>query len=285
MATKDANVSSQQHSVPRRVGSTLTLCSSRPSYPAGPDCAGNLAGHPICAGGLSHGLSGRQQTTVYVGGFSPDTTATLLHSAFIPFGDILDISLPSDPARKGAHKGFAFITFATPEAALDACDNMHRNCLPTVTNRGRILKVNKAKPPKGAGKHGSNKPSKLALYRALRAQSSRRILADVPLLSLSCCSYLPKPLLAHRQSGPRRSGSQHTALMESANPALERRQRTATRPYKKRREPSTRESRSCSHHLVVTSDARTPGTIRRTWRPKREREKERRCKCECDVGE
>lgn len=136
MATKDANVSSQQHSVPRRVGSTLTLCSSRPSYPAGPDCAGNLAGHPICAGGLSHGLSGRQQTTVYVGGFSPDTTATLLHSAFIPFGDILDISLPSDPARKGAHKGFAFITFATPEAALDACDNMHRNCLPTVTNRG-----------------------------------------------------------------------------------------------------------------------------------------------------
>lgn len=93
------------------------------------------------------------------------------------------------------------------------------------------------------------------------------------------------PPAAHRQSGPRRSGSQHTALMESANPALERRQRTATRLYKKRREPSTRESRSCSHHLVVTSDARTPGTIRRTWRPKREREKERRCKCECDVGE
>lgn len=109
-------------------------------------------------------LRGRQQTTVYVGGFSPDTTATLLHSAFIPFGDILDISLPSDPARKGAHKGFAFITFATPEAALDACDNMHRNCLPTVTNRGRILKVNKAKPPKGAGKHGSNKPSESNSY-------------------------------------------------------------------------------------------------------------------------
>ncbi|GAA5880839.1 hypothetical protein JCM3774_000494 [Rhodotorula dairenensis] len=97
-------------------------------------------------------------TTVYVGGFSPDTNAALLHSAFIPFGDILDISLPSDPARKGSHKGFAFITFASTEAALDACDNMHRNCLPTATNRGRVLKVNKAKPPKGAGTQNSNKP-------------------------------------------------------------------------------------------------------------------------------
>ncbi|BGP56468.1 hypothetical protein JCM8202v2_004088 [Rhodotorula sphaerocarpa] len=87
-----------------------------------------------------------------------DTSATTLHAAFIPFGDILDISLPSDPARKGSHRGFAFITFSSPDAALDACDNMHRNCLPTATNRGKILKVNKAKPPKGAGTQGSNKP-------------------------------------------------------------------------------------------------------------------------------
>ncbi|POY75326.1 hypothetical protein BMF94_1697 [Rhodotorula taiwanensis] len=104
-------------------------------------------------------MSGKDSnSTVYVGGFSQDTTATTLHSAFIPFGDILDISLPSDPAHKGSHRGFAFITFASPEAALDACDNMHRNCLQTATNRGKVLKVNKAKPPKGAGTQGSNKP-------------------------------------------------------------------------------------------------------------------------------
>lgn len=95
-----------------------------------------------------------------------DTSATTLHAAFIPFGDILDISLPSDPARKGSHRGFAFITFSSPEAALDACDNMHRNCLPTATNRGKILKVNKAKPPKGAGTQGSNKPSAFSWLRS-----------------------------------------------------------------------------------------------------------------------
>ena len=194
---------------------------------------------------------------VYVGGFSPDTTATLLHSAFIPFGDILDISLPSDPARKGAHKGFAFITFATPEAALDACDNMHRNCLPTVTNRGRILKVNKAKPPKGAGKHGSNKPSESPVYRAFRAPPLRRVLAHVPLLS-SPPLHLPKPL-PHTASlglGGLDRSTRHAWSRRTWYCGADRgRRRVFTR-----RGLSPSHARSFSHHLVVTSDAHTPGT-------------------------
>lgn len=106
------------------------------------------------------------QSTIYVGGFSGDTTATQLHAAFLPFGPILDLQLPSDPERRSRHKGFAFISYANPEAALDAVDNMHLNSLPGVSNRGRVLKVNKAKPQKGAKLAGSNKPSASTLSPA-----------------------------------------------------------------------------------------------------------------------
>lgn len=99
------------------------------------------------------------QATIYVGGFSADTTASSLHASFLPFGPILDLQLPSDPQDKARHRGFAFVTFSDPAAALDAVDNMHRNTLPGLSNRGRVLKVNKAKPQKGANLAGSNKPS------------------------------------------------------------------------------------------------------------------------------
>lgn len=160
------------------------------------------------------------QSTVYVGGFSQDTTATTLHSAFIPFGDILDISLPSDPAHKGSHRGFAFITFASPEAALDACDNMHRNCLQTATNRGKVLKVNKAKPPKGAGTQGSNKPSTFAnsLWHTGRARGERLTRLPAPSLRFPGRPFR-SPLVFWStlpQSGRRKSGSPNTEHTASA---------------------------------------------------------------------
>ncbi|GAA6021659.1 hypothetical protein JCM10207_008104 [Rhodosporidiobolus poonsookiae] len=99
--------------------------------------------------------------TVFVGGFSLDTTPAALYTAFSPFGEILDLQLPPDPENRqqpNRHRGFAFVSFSTQEAALDAIDNMHQNVLPGVTNRGRVLKVNKAKPPKGQGLAGNNKP-------------------------------------------------------------------------------------------------------------------------------
>lgn len=36
---------------------------------------------------------------MYVGGFSLDTRAEALQSAFSPFGDIVDIQLPPDPTH------------------------------------------------------------------------------------------------------------------------------------------------------------------------------------------
>ncbi|KAK4049873.1 hypothetical protein OIO90_005262 [Microbotryomycetes sp. JL221] len=95
--------------------------------------------------------------TVYVGGFSLDTRAEALQTAFVPFGDVVDIQMPPDPTRKNQHRGFAFVSFSTNESALDAIDNMHDNVLPGPSNVGRPLKVNLAKPPKGAQLGGSNR--------------------------------------------------------------------------------------------------------------------------------
>lgn len=119
------------------------------------------------------------QKTVYVGGFSLDTRPENLQAAFGPFGDIVDIQLPPDPAKRellcrryasrhahlprsapeSSHRGFAFVSFSQGVAALDAIDNMHRNVLPGPSNVGRPLKVNMAKPPKGAKLGGSNRAS------------------------------------------------------------------------------------------------------------------------------
>ncbi|GAA5873896.1 hypothetical protein JCM16303_002626 [Sporobolomyces ruberrimus] len=96
--------------------------------------------------------------TIYVGGFSAETTAAAVHAAFHPFGEILDLQLPSDPTQKSRHRGFAFVSYANGDSALDAIDNMHRNVLPGVTNKGKPLKVNRAKPQKGNQKGGANKP-------------------------------------------------------------------------------------------------------------------------------
>ncbi|GAA6019112.1 hypothetical protein JCM11491_002850 [Sporobolomyces phaffii] len=96
--------------------------------------------------------------TIYVGGFSAETTAAAIHAAFVPFGEVLDVQLPSDPTAKHRHRGFAFVAYATADATASAIDNMHRNVLPGVTNQGKPLKVNRAKPPKGNQKGGANKP-------------------------------------------------------------------------------------------------------------------------------
>ncbi|GAA5985748.1 hypothetical protein JCM5350_007478 [Sporobolomyces pararoseus] len=96
--------------------------------------------------------------TIYVGGFSEETTASAIHSAFLPFGEILDLQLPRDESNKSRHRGFAFVSYSTAEATLDAIDNMNRNVLPGVTNKGKPLKVNRAKPQKGGQKGASNKP-------------------------------------------------------------------------------------------------------------------------------
>jgi RNA recognition motif-containing protein len=52
------------------------------------------------------------------------------------------------------HRGFAFVTFSSSADAQDAIDNMDLNEM-----RGRVIKVNLARPMKGPAQPGGNRAS------------------------------------------------------------------------------------------------------------------------------
>ena len=52
--------------------------------------------------------------TLYVGGLDDKVDQNLLHAAFIPFGDIKDVSIPLD-FKTGKHRGFGFVEFEEKE--------------------------------------------------------------------------------------------------------------------------------------------------------------------------
>ena len=53
-------------------------------------------------------------------------TEAALHAAFLPFGEVKEVSLPMDHAT-GTHRGFGFVEFEAPEDAAAAMDNMHNS--------------------------------------------------------------------------------------------------------------------------------------------------------------
>jgi len=96
---------------------------------------------------MEQGTKGKK--TIFVGGIGDDVDESVLYESFSAFGDIVEVQLPSattnstsDPEQK--HRGFAFVTYASAVDAQDAIDNMDLNEL-----RGRVLKVNVARPMKG----------------------------------------------------------------------------------------------------------------------------------------
>ena len=97
---------------------------------------------------------GNPKTTIYAGGLADEVTQAQVHAAFIPFGEIKEVSLPLDHAS-GLHKGFAFIEYEEREDAASAIDNMHNSEL-----MGKVLKVNIAQPQriKGGDKGFSHQP-------------------------------------------------------------------------------------------------------------------------------
>jgi len=96
---------------------------------------------------LSMTDSARWKATVYVGGLSSYATTSNLHDAFIPFGEIADISLPKNdhPNATEPHRGFAYVEYEDVDDAKEAVDNMDQSEF-----FGRVLKVSPAKPPKSA---------------------------------------------------------------------------------------------------------------------------------------
>ncbi|KAH7516114.1 hypothetical protein FEM48_Zijuj10G0100600 [Ziziphus jujuba var. spinosa] len=64
-----------------------------------------------------------QKNTLYVGGLAEEVNESILHAAFIPFGDIKDVKTPLDQATQ-KHRSFGFVTFLEREDASAAMDNM-----------------------------------------------------------------------------------------------------------------------------------------------------------------
>ncbi|KAJ3146869.1 hypothetical protein HDU86_008365 [Geranomyces michiganensis] len=88
-------------------------------------------------------ISKNNKTTVYAGGLDDQVTEPILHAAFLPFGDILEVQIPPDPSSRAPHRGFGFIEFEFPEDAEAAIENM--DCAELY---GKVLKVNLARPMK-----------------------------------------------------------------------------------------------------------------------------------------
>lgn len=70
------------------------------------------------------GKGSNPKTTLYVGGLDENVTEAIVHAAFLPFGDLKDVSVPMDHAT-GKHRGFGFVQFEEREDAEAAIDNMH----------------------------------------------------------------------------------------------------------------------------------------------------------------
>ncbi|KAJ9112332.1 hypothetical protein QFC19_000752 [Naganishia cerealis] len=92
--------------------------------------------------------------TIFVTGFSDTVNEQELIQAFVTFGDIIEISIPTDPANRDKPRGFAFITFSTALDAQDAIDNYDMNELPGHEGKGKYLKVNLARPDTKLGGTG-----------------------------------------------------------------------------------------------------------------------------------
>lgn len=109
----------------------------------------------------------RLKSTLYIGGLDTTVNADTLHAAFIPFGEIVDISLPKPdlPSSTDPHRGFAYVEFELPGDAKEAIDNMDQSEL-----YGRVIKVAAAKPSQKEGFEGLG--SKTAVWAKVGSRFS-----------------------------------------------------------------------------------------------------------------
>lgn len=89
-------------------------------------------------------------TKLYVGNLSFNTTEADLRDAFAAFGNVSDVFVATD-RETGRPRGFAFVTFSTPEESKLAIEKMNGADL-----GGRALTVNEAKPKEGGPGGGRN---------------------------------------------------------------------------------------------------------------------------------
>lgn len=87
----------------------------------------------------------RLKATVYVGGLDNAVNERILSDAFLPFGELADVTIPKPelPSSTDPHRGFGYVEFELPTDAKEAIENMDQSEL-----FGRVLKVAAAKPQK-----------------------------------------------------------------------------------------------------------------------------------------
>lgn len=106
-----------------------------------------------------------QKSTLYIGNLDPLITSQVLHDAFLPFGEIIEISLPKpelasqQKSSPTAHRGFGYVEFSSPQDAAEAIDNMDQSEL-----FGRVIRVNQAKPQKAVGSGEEGLGSRTAVW-------------------------------------------------------------------------------------------------------------------------
>ena len=96
-------------------------------------------------------------TKVFVGNMSFDTTREQLEQLFAQAGEVAEVVVPTD-RMSGRPRGFAFVTFATDEAAAAAIQKLDGQELD-----GRNLRVNEASAERpqrsfGGGGGGFSRP-------------------------------------------------------------------------------------------------------------------------------
>lgn len=115
----------------------------------------------------------RWKATVHVSGLATVATIATLHDAFLPFGDIADVTLPKNENPNSSatepHRGFAYVEFENADDAKEAIDNMDQSEF-----FGRVIKVTAAKIPKSADE---GLGSKKAVWEQVRFPSHHLDLA------------------------------------------------------------------------------------------------------------
>lgn len=148
------------------------------------------------------------RTVLFVSGLHEQVNPEILYAAFLPFGDISEVSIPPEapsqsyddyedyrlylasqgqfnskalpppPNAPLKHRGFGFVEFVEPEDARAAIDNMHHAEL-----FGKTIRVSLAKPNTNIWRFGNN---------LLPNQESGFISAGTqPRASMSCLAWWP----------------------------------------------------------------------------------------------
>ena len=101
----------------------------------------------------------RPKSTLFVSGLAGPVTSQILHEAFVPFGPIVDVTLPPPelPSSTEPHRGFGYVEFESADDAAEAIDNMDQSEL-----FGRVLNVKVAKEKKTSESEGLG--SKTAIW-------------------------------------------------------------------------------------------------------------------------